>query len=428
VGTQRVQRRHAMPGGHSHVGQIIGGIVTADLTGGGYNDVLVPTTNGLVIYDGRTAQVVATLGAGSVALQNSADGHHRPQRDHRDHHRRLQRQQRRSHPALRDRRFGRPFAGRAVVADVPPESSADRDLNRQPAPGQQAHRRHGRHPDGGGYWNVASDGGIFAFGDAGFYGSMGGQPLNKPVVGMAATPDGGATGRWPPTAASSPSARRLLRLDRAASHLNKPVVGMAATPDGKGYWLVASDGGIFAFGDAGFYGSMGGIPSTSRWWAWPPPPTATATGWWPPTAASSPSVTPASTARPATSSSTSRWWAWPPTPTAAATGWWPPTAASSPSATPASTAPWVGIRSTSRWWAWRRTGATATGWWPPTAACSPSGRALLRLATVTGWGSGVRSETPWPGPGTSPSSPAPTAGRLWRSCRPVPTPMRSTWH
>ena len=25
---------------------------------------------------------------------------------------------------------------------------------------------------------------------------------------------------------------------------------MAATPDGKGYWLVASDGGIFTFGDA----------------------------------------------------------------------------------------------------------------------------------------------------------------------------------
>ena len=28
-------------------------------------------------------------------------------------------------------------------------------------------------------------------------------------------------------------------------HLNQPVVGMAATPDGKGYWLVASDGGVF---------------------------------------------------------------------------------------------------------------------------------------------------------------------------------------
>ena len=41
--------------------------------------------------------------------------------------------------------------------------------------------------------------------------------------------------------------------------LNKPIVGLAATPSGKGYWLVASDGGIFAFGDAGFYGSTGGM-------------------------------------------------------------------------------------------------------------------------------------------------------------------------
>jgi hypothetical protein len=70
-------------------------------------------------------------------------------------------------------------------------------------------------PDGGGYWQVASDGGIFAFGDAGFYGSMGGKALNAGVVGIA------------------------------------------ATPDGKGYWEVAADGGIFAFGDAGFYAASG---------------------------------------------------------------------------------------------------------------------------------------------------------------------------
>ena len=69
-----------------------------------------------------------------------------------------------------------------------------------------------------GYWEVASDGGIFAFGDATYYGSMGGQPLNQPIVALAATPDGG------------------------------------------GYWEVAADGGIFAFGDAAFYGSMGAKP------------------------------------------------------------------------------------------------------------------------------------------------------------------------
>ncbi len=41
--------------------------------------------------------------------------------------------------------------------------------------------------------------------------------------------------------------------------LNKPIVGMAATPTGGGYWLVASDGGIFSFGAARFYGSTGSI-------------------------------------------------------------------------------------------------------------------------------------------------------------------------
>ena len=69
---------------------------------------------------------------------------------------------------------------------------------------------------GQGYWMVASDGGVFAFGNAKFYGSMGGQ------------------------------------------HLNSPIVNIVGTPDGMGYWLVAKDGGIFTFGDAHFYGSMGG--------------------------------------------------------------------------------------------------------------------------------------------------------------------------
>jgi hypothetical protein len=36
-----------------------------------------------------------------------------------------------------------------------------------------------------GYWLVASDGGIFAFGDAVFHGSTGATRLNQPIVGMA---------------------------------------------------------------------------------------------------------------------------------------------------------------------------------------------------------------------------------------------------
>src|SRR3954451_16168590 len=39
--------------------------------------------------------------------------------------------------------------------------------------------------------------------------------------------------------------------------LARSIVGMAATPSGGGYWLVGSDGGIFAFGDAAFRGSTG---------------------------------------------------------------------------------------------------------------------------------------------------------------------------
>ena len=43
-------------------------------------------------------------------------------------------------------------------------------------------------------------------------------------------------------------------------HFIHAVSGMAVTPDGKGYWLVARDGGVFAFGDATFYGSEAGKP------------------------------------------------------------------------------------------------------------------------------------------------------------------------
>ena len=69
-----------------------------------------------------------------------------------------------------------------------------------------------------GLWLAGSDGGVFSYGDATFAGSHGGSPLNAPVVGVA------------------------------------------ATPDGAGYWLVASDGGVFAYGDATFAGSHGGSP------------------------------------------------------------------------------------------------------------------------------------------------------------------------
>ncbi len=115
-------------------------------------------------------------------------------------------------------------------------------------------------PDGKGYWLVAADGGVFTYGDAGFYGSRGGQPLNSPIVGMASTPDG--KGYWLVAADGGVFTYGDAGFSgsRGGQPLNSPIVGMASTPGGKGYWLVAADGGVFDYGDAGFFGSEGGKP------------------------------------------------------------------------------------------------------------------------------------------------------------------------
>ena len=113
-------------------------------------------------------------------------------------------------------------------------------------------------PLGPGYWEVASDGGIFSFGTAQFYGSMGGTPLNAPVVGMAATPDGRGYYEFASDGGVFSFGDASFFGSMGAVHLNKPIVGGAVTPDGKGYWLFASDGGVFSFGDAAFHGSEGG--------------------------------------------------------------------------------------------------------------------------------------------------------------------------
>ena len=110
-----------------------------------------------------------------------------------------------------------------------------------------------------GYWLVASDGGVFNYGDTAFHGSAGSVHLNAPIVGMAPTPDGG--GYW--LVASDGGVFNYgdaaFHGSSGGLHLNAPIVGMAPTPDGGGYWLVASDGGIFNYGDAGFFGSAGSI-------------------------------------------------------------------------------------------------------------------------------------------------------------------------
>ena len=154
--------------------------------------------------------------------------------------------------------------------------------------------------DGRGYWLVASDGGVFSFGDAPFEGSTGAMHLNQPIVGMVPTPDGqgywlvasdggvftfgdagfyGSLGAitlqqahrrhgrhegWPrllarrePTAESSPSATLPFYGSLGGTPLNKPIVGIAPARNGNGYVLAASDGGVFTFGASIFYGSAG---------------------------------------------------------------------------------------------------------------------------------------------------------------------------
>ena len=145
---------------------------------------------------------------------------------------------------------GRPVLRRPTAARHRTVARRPRRPRREPVvpdPGQPAP----------GYWQVASDGGIFTFGAAQFYGSTGSMKLNKPVVGMAATPDG--NGYWLVASDGGIFAYGDAQFygSTGSITLNKPIIGMIPTLDGRGYWLIASDGGVFAFGDAKFYGSAG---------------------------------------------------------------------------------------------------------------------------------------------------------------------------
>jgi hypothetical protein len=108
----------------------------------------------------------------------------------------------------------------------------------------------------GGYWLVASDGGVFSF-NAPFLGSMGGRTLNQPVVGISANLNG--TGYWLVASDGGIFTFNVPFYGSTGSiRLNKPVVGMGLDRSTGGYWLVASDGGVFSF-NAPFFGSTGSI-------------------------------------------------------------------------------------------------------------------------------------------------------------------------
>jgi hypothetical protein len=116
---------------------------------------------------------------------------------------------------------------------------------------------------GDGYYVFGQQGEITGFGNDNYLSYVDGAQnynLNAPIVAMAPTPDGGGYWMVGSDGGVYASGDAGFFGSTGSIHLNKPVVGMTATPDGKGYWFVATDGGIFAYGDAGFYGSMGGKP------------------------------------------------------------------------------------------------------------------------------------------------------------------------
>jgi hypothetical protein len=111
-------------------------------------------------------------------------------------------------------------------------------------------------PSGRGYWLAGADGGVFAYGDAHYFGSMARGRIGAPVVGIAATPSG--RGYWLAGADGGVFAFGDARYFGSMVHhrIAAPLMGIAATPSGQGYWLVGADGGVFGFGDARYFGSM----------------------------------------------------------------------------------------------------------------------------------------------------------------------------
>jgi Glycosyl hydrolases family 43 len=116
-----------------------------------------------------------------------------------------------------------------------------------------------RTANGGGYWLLASDGGMFAFGNAHFYGSAGGSHAAQPFVDMVATPSG--HGYWLANANGSVYSYGDAKSYGSAvgKHLSSPVAAMTATTSGHGYWLATRAGRVIPFGDARALGSTGAL-------------------------------------------------------------------------------------------------------------------------------------------------------------------------
>jgi hypothetical protein len=107
-----------------------------------------------------------------------------------------------------------------------------------------------------GYWEVASNGTVTVSGGAIWYGDASGYHLNKPIVGIAASPDG--LGYWLVAADGGVFAFGSASFfgSMGGTTLAGPIVAIAPTVDGNGYWLLGSDGGVFSFGTATYLGRV----------------------------------------------------------------------------------------------------------------------------------------------------------------------------
>ncbi len=110
-----------------------------------------------------------------------------------------------------------------------------------------------------GYWLVASSGEVYAFGAAAHLGTV--ATGGSPVTGIAPAHIGG--GYWTVTADGAVegfgSAKSFGSLPKVGVAPNRPVVDLVPTANTAGYWLVGADGGVFSFGDADFVGSLAAI-------------------------------------------------------------------------------------------------------------------------------------------------------------------------
>jgi hypothetical protein len=116
---------------------------------------------------------------------------------------------------------------------------------------------------GNGYWLAGRDGAVYAYGDAKSYGSMAGKHLNAAIVGMSVTPTGHGYFLLGSDGGIFSFGDAKFRGSTGGMRLAAPVLDMSMTRTGKGYWMVAADGGVFTFGDAKFRGSTGNLHLSS---------------------------------------------------------------------------------------------------------------------------------------------------------------------